>query len=286
MVLKYCLIAAILMTCAACARRMGASWEVIISMAPFALVPTCLGFTTLRSQVFTLWFLALLFLFLEADRRGKKWWLVLLLPIHVVWLNLHGGFVVGMILLGAHTAEQALRRRPIKHLLAAEAAMLVLVLVNPYGWQYGPYLWHALRMDRSMFTEWQPLWQQDLPRLGAFLLALGLLGYAVGMRGAARLPGLLLVLACAYAGCRHVRHLSIFGVAWLCFVPAYLEGTGLANTVRGFWKEGRVIVAIAFLGIGVFGVCTAIHNRFWELRVPADQVPHYPIWANSVFTGN
>jgi hypothetical protein len=36
--------------------------------------------------------------------------------------------------------------------------MLILTVVNPYGWDYVPYLWHALLLDRPLVEEWAPLW--------------------------------------------------------------------------------------------------------------------------------
>lgn len=307
MVLKYLLVSAIAWLCYACARRQGASPEVFLAVAPLVLTPTCIGFTTIRAQVFTLFFLALLFCFLYEDRRGRRRWLWIWLPAYVLWLNLHGGFVVGAILLGLHTVEQALRRQPIRHLLAAEAAMAALVLVNPYGWYYGPYLWHALRMDRSMITEWWPLWwnwQDNITLIANYALVLALVLYACmvrwnGSRGDSSpsggdsdgagghgrsylsmlLPGILLVLACAYAGARHFRHLSIFAIAWLCFAPAYLEATRLGRILRNLWSQQKAALTLFWLVIACIGASNAWQNRFWELRVPFHKTPKYPVGA-------
>jgi hypothetical protein len=282
MIFKYLLTAAVAWTCYSCARRQGASPELFVTVAPFALTITSFGFTTIRAQVFTLFFVALLFLFLELDRQGQRRWLFLWIPAYLLWLNLHGGFVVGLILLGIHAAEQLVRRQPIKHLVAAEIVMCALILVNPYGWYYGPYLWRALQMDRSMITEWQPIWAQwpdNLSALSFALLAFIAVLYAAWAKGLARVPGLAMVLACAYAGARHYRHLSLFGIAWLCFTPAYLEGTRLGEIFRNFWRDQRAILAVFFVAMGTFGAYQAVQNRFWELRVPFRELPSYPVGA-------
>jgi hypothetical protein len=300
MACKYLLTAAIAWICYTCARRQGASTEVFLMLAPLVLTPTCLGFTTIRAQVFTLFFLALLFLFLDEDRHGRRRWLWIWLPVYVLWLNLHAGFVVGVILLGLYTVEQAFRRQPIHHLVAAEAAMVALILVNPYGWYYARYLVHALTIDRSMITEWWPLWwswQDNLAIVASYALAVALVLYATFDRGTNKpadssgnsgeprrlglhyLPGLLIVLACAYAGARHFRHLSIFAIAWLCFAPAYLEGTKLGQILRGLWSQQKVVLALFWVVIGGFGAFNAWHYRVWELRVPFRDTPRYPIGA-------
>src|SRR4051812_6146003 len=74
-----------------------------------------------RPHVFTLLLLSISMAIIEADRRGGKparsWWLV---PIALVWTNLHGGFLVlvGLLVLAAIGAagEAWLERAPDRHL--------------------------------------------------------------------------------------------------------------------------------------------------------------------------
>jgi hypothetical protein len=277
LLVRYLLAATLAGLCCACARRAGASAAVFLTLAPVVYIPLCLGITTLRAQVFTLVFLALLFLLLTLDRQGRRGWVLDWLPAHLIWLNLHAGFVVGGILFTAHTAEQAARRQPVRHLLLALPALAALVLLNPWGWHYYPYLVRALTLDRSLVTEWAPLWHQDAITVGSYAAALGLAAYAVRARGWGGVPGLLLLLACAFAGLRHFRHLSIFAVAWLCLVPAWLEPTALGRLVRDFWGKQPLFLAVFWLAVGAFGAVTAVQNEAWRVRVPVDRIPNYPV---------
>ena len=96
---------------------------------------------------------------LQWDRKGGRRWPLLWLFVYVIWLNMHAGFVVGVILLGCYWLEGWLRDRQVRrHLLLTGAAMIPLLLVNPYGLDYVRYLLGALLMERPLIQEWQPLW--------------------------------------------------------------------------------------------------------------------------------
>ncbi len=77
----------------------------------------------------------------EAGRpRSRRLWL--LPAVQVVWVNSHGLFVLGPILLGLYIGGRFLeaRQRPIAagerlHLAGVAAAVAAACLVNPYGWR-------------------------------------------------------------------------------------------------------------------------------------------------------
>jgi hypothetical protein len=60
------------------------------------------GLSPVRAHILTFLFLACLLLMIEADRRGDRRWVLPWLLMFTVWLNVHGGFVVGLGLLGIH----------------------------------------------------------------------------------------------------------------------------------------------------------------------------------------
>ncbi|MCH8851285.1 MAG: hypothetical protein IID41_01380 [Planctomycetes bacterium] len=129
--LKYLLAAAIGLGVVICARKRGADVVVLGPLLPLAIFLGDIGITTVRAQMFTLGGLACLLFFLEADRAGRRRWIGPWLVLYVLWLNLHGGFVVGVGVLGLYTAEQFCRRAPTRHLLVTLLAMVALVAVNP-----------------------------------------------------------------------------------------------------------------------------------------------------------
>ncbi len=287
LVLKYVLCAGIAIVVVCCARLKEVSYAVLCPLMPIGILLSLIGFTTVRAQMFTLLALACLLYFLEQDRRGgrRRLWIGAWLALHVMWINVHGGFVVGLAVMVLYTAEQGFRKQRIGHLIATTFAMLVLIMVNPYGWRYYPFIWDALRLDRPLIAEWRPLWHAWGPVLGFYVFSLVLVMYAVARRGVRQLPGLVIVLLTAYAALRHQRHLSLYAVVWVCYVPAYIQETPLARMLQQVWFKRRRACTWSWgvMAVVLFGAL-AVHNPL-KLRLPANPGDHpklvYPVGAVS-----
>lgn len=296
LMLKYALSFGTAWLCIAAARKRGASWDVVLSIAPLTILCGVIGFTTIRAQLFTLFFISLL-LYDMADLESpatdrdstakKRTWMRWLkwLPLYVVWLNLHAGFVVGVGILALHGCERLCRRRPVKWLIAAGITLAALVAINPYGIAYYPYLLHGLTMARPQITEWQPLWTAEPTMFRVYLASVLIVLYAVAQLGVRRMPGLLILAVCSYLAVRHTRHLSIYMAAWLCLTPGYLERTRLGATLHSVWlKRRRGIAAVAALMSG-FCAVEAVRAKPWHATMPTTQaeeklgLPVYPIGA-------
>jgi hypothetical protein len=273
MVLKYVLIAALCGVCILCARRRGAGLAMLTLCSLVAVSLARIGFTTLRAQVFTLLALALLLLLLDLDRKGRGAWIGLFLPIYVLWLNLHGGFVVGLGVLGVHWLEQVLRQRtPQWRLVLTGTAMAALIVVNPYGWAYYPYLWQGVTMSRPLITEWAPLWHDpDLGLLLPYGLSLALLAYPLISLGPRRLPGVAIVLVCALLAARTTRHLSLYAVAWWCYAPGFLQQTAAAGWLDVFWQRRQSFVLILLGVLSLVCLTLAVRQKPWRLSVPTTE---------------
>jgi len=116
-----------------------------------------------RPHLFTLLFAVLFYMVLERERDGRRrvWgapFLVLLPAATVVWTNLHGGFVVGIAMIGAYAAGELLRMAfaasPQERLAAWGAARrymsgcglcLAASLVNPYFYHLHVHVFQYLR---------------------------------------------------------------------------------------------------------------------------------------------
>ncbi len=281
--LKYLLAAAIAVGCVCCARRRGARFGVLCPLLPVAIFMSWIGFTTIRAQMFTLLLLTGLLYLLDRDREGRRWWVGPWLVIFLLWVNLHGGFAVGIVLFGAHVFEQMIRRQPVGHLVLVGLAMAVLIVVNPYGINYYAYLWHALRMDRSLITEWAPLWTVSLPIICVYVVSLMVVGYALYRAGVRNLPGLTLVLLTACAALRHQRHLSLYSVAWLCYVPWFVQQTKLGEFLTTRWARQRWGLLILWISVWAGATTSFLRQRPWHLPVPANEGEHqlgpYPVGA-------
>lgn len=279
--LKYLLTTGILAGSFACARLRGASTVGIAVLAPLVFPVAWVGFGTMRAQLFTLFFLTLLLLLLELDRRGRRWWIALWPPFFVVWLNVHGGVVAGAGVLALYTLERfattwftekslvvAIRR--VSHLALAILLTVPCLWLNPFGTDYITYLWHALQLERPDILEWSPLWKtyQPLRTLAVFAISVGLVLYSIGRLSWHRMPGLLLVLIATVLAIQHIRNGPVYGIIWLCYVPAFVERTGLGNRLMGLLARHQRPIARVSFALGLLGLAVASSNRWWELKIP------------------
>ena len=269
--LKYLLGFSVALLAVKAARLLNAGWEVLCLLSPLALMMADIGFSNVRAQFFTLLFLTALLVMIQWDRKGRRLWVVGWFLLHTVWLNMHGGFVAGALLLACHWLEQVFCSRRVQwHLIACGVAMAGLVMVNPYGIDYVTYLVGALMMPRPGNPEWRPVWAS--PSLTAvFGISLLIAAYAWHRRGRRHAPGWLAVMVFALAATLHIRHLSIYAVVWMAFVPAWVEATPMGEAIRSFWKGNRRLVMATSLVIALLGLGASVAFEPWRLRVPVNR---------------
>ncbi len=305
--LKYLLAALIAIGCYRFSARQGAGNYVFSYLAFLGMSLGLIGFSTVRAALFTFFFVMIFLFLFEEDRKGKSWALWALLPVHVIWLNIHPGFMVGLGLLAVYTGEKfflkfkteksfpiALKEvvRPSLFLLGG----CILIVVNPYGVDYFPSLLNALALDRTPYIlEWRPLWEQSWIFLSLFIVSLGVVLYCISKIGFSRMPGLFILAATAWLGLWHIRHLPIYAVVWTCYVPAYLEKTPVGSLLNE--TRNSKLLKVGVLVLGIMGLVFAVHNEFWKLRIPVtvedarEKVAVYPAGAVSYlrdgkFSGN
>jgi hypothetical protein len=173
-----------------------------------------------------------------ADRRGApSFWL---LPLMVLWANLHGGFVLGLALMApiavdaVLNAEASQRKSLILRWAAFAAAALAASCVTPYGW--GSLLAArkilALGEALPLIMEWRPA---DFSSLGPLEVCL-LLGFGLALYRGISLPPLriVLLLGMLHMGLSQVRSLETFAL----LVPLFLAGP-LAKQIGGAEEHAK-----------------------------------------------
>jgi hypothetical protein len=112
-----------------------------------------------RPQLFSLALFAWLLATLVAA-RAKPYLLLWTIPLLAVWVDVHGGWIVGAGTLGLWTLAGFGRREPIRRKLfsiAVSAAALVITLFNPYGWKLWAFLRATVGFGRADIIDWQPV---------------------------------------------------------------------------------------------------------------------------------
>ncbi len=281
LVIKYLIALLVGILCLHCAESMGADLRVWAALCPIAIYLSQLGFlSVIRAQVYSFFFTACCFWLFEKDRRGNRRWLIAWLCFFPVWVNLHGGFVVGLGLLALYAVEQALRRQPFLHLLALLAGSSIEIFINPFGVAYLRYIVGALIMTRSYIHEWSPVWVFGPSRATLFFIALVTAAYAVAKIGIRRAPGLLMLIATAVQATLHFKLVPLFAIAWISHVPAYVQKTPIGQWIANFTQRRFAFVLSVWLLVTAISITDAIRWQFWRMRVP--QSPNtfsYPVGA-------
>ena len=267
---KFGLIFGLAGVCWCVARQRGASVLATGIVGVLAIVVGDYSFATIRAQMYSYLLTGLLLWGFDRDRQGDRRWLIGLLLGFPLWVNLHGGCLVGAGLLGAHWLEQLLRRQPQRHLLAAGVSLIPLSLLNPWGWHYLEYLVRAITMPRPSVTEWAPIWvAAELHHLMAFGVSV-LLAWLVLREGRWRkLPGILLLLATGLAGVKSHRFLAFYAIVLACYLPGMLSQIELGKDLRRWWWKYQRAFAAIFTVAGVLLAGQGIGVEPWRLRVPS-----------------
>jgi hypothetical protein len=187
---------------------------------PVALLAT--GGSTMhylaRPHIFTLLFLLLTLWLLDAERRHPSRRIWLLVPLTLLWTNLHGGWPVVFVFLGLQIACRFLFGDPRwREELLVSLACAASTLVNPYGWHLHQHILAYLDSSwiREAVDEFQsPQFRsENLLQFEALLIA-GIATAAIrASRGMAGLTEALSVWLWAHLSLGAVRHAPLFLLA-------------------------------------------------------------------------
>ena len=134
----------------------GANWFVRLIALGWLAFGAVHMISTLRPQLWSFLGMAILARQLLSPSRMSY---VVLPVVFAVWANMHGGWFVGLSVLGAWIVgggviEAGNRGRTVALALACAAA----TLVTPYGTGTWTFVLHTVRLERTI-TEWRPLWE-------------------------------------------------------------------------------------------------------------------------------
>ncbi len=169
-----------------------------------------------RPHVIALPLVALWTIGLVSARAGRHPPSLLLLPAMTLWANLHGGFLLGLVLAAALGTEAVLdadgdRRAAVQSwglfILGAVAA----AAITPMGIQTLLFPFRLMSM-RNLYQilEWKPT---DFSHLDGITVSI-LVALYLGLTGTLRLPKfrVLLMAGLVFSTMQHVRNVQLFGI--------------------------------------------------------------------------
>ncbi|MGZ4352509.1 MAG: hypothetical protein ACXVZ4_03090 [Gaiellaceae bacterium] len=230
------------------ARRLGASRRGVASATMLALVlaPWALQ---LRAQTFALLLFALVFSLLVLDSGAPSARVLLVLPLLVVWANVHGSVVLaaGLVVLRALTRVLGgrLSRAEALRTLALLVGAPLAVFASPYALELPHY--YALMLLHPPFAAYVVEWQPTVlgPLTVAFFVVAGVLAALAGRhRGRLTRFEELALLALAAASLTAERNVVWFALAVLVSAPRLLSEVNDADTEPRA-RDNKINLAVA-----------------------------------------
>jgi hypothetical protein len=277
---------------AAAARTSGASSRSTFVIGLLAVLAGPWGWT-LRAQTVALpLFAGTVWLLIDASRNGLRRRTLLVLPLLVVWANLHGSVVLGVMLTMLLAAIELIRARRITW---TPIALLVLsplaVLASPYGTKLVAY-YDLMLVDAPfapMLREWQ--WSSPSGTTALFWVLSIVAATLVAMRRCReRLTFYeVAVLVVTFVGAvQAVRGVIWFALAAAAILPVALDGV-LTKADVAAPRVNRIISIAALAGLALAALVFIARPASWfvsewpEQRVAAvrgaTRDPSVRLWA-------
>ncbi len=208
------------------AQRRSGSWRLAAGAVLLAAGMAINNLST-RTQMWSWVPFALLLWLLGSYAAGRLHprWLAVLPLLMLFWVNVHGGFIMGLLVVGAFVAGETLRRlvrqpdalsqERLWALYAAAAAMAVAILVNPRGFGIIGYVQTILTDApiQQLIVEWQPPDPESLAGTFFFFSILLLLAAFALARRRPTITDVLLVCGLGWLAFNGVRSVIWFGMA-------------------------------------------------------------------------
>ena len=260
----------------ATARANGATARSTFLVALLSVVAGPWGWTIRAQAVALPFFAATLWLLVDASRRGIRRRTFFVLPLLIVWANLHGSVILGAGLTVVLGAIELVRRRGSSwQALALVVAAPLCILASPYATKLPAY--YKLMLIDAPFAETLREWQRSTPSgttLFFYCLAALTLALVAIPRSRRRLTLFeLIALAVMMVGAfEAVRGVIWFALATMAILPIALDGLiGRPDVVAP--RVNRVLSTIAVAALAVAFVIALVLPTSWYLgRWPEREV--------------
>jgi hypothetical protein len=207
------------------------------SFLPLALAGSLmLNFVGIRTQIIT-WFLLSIILRVIFDEDLWKKWKFFLPLLFIPWVNLHGGFAIGVAVLSLVFLFKSLQGRKFEFTYFAVLLLsVILTFMNPYG----PKIWWEIWMQvsdgnlRWSISEWAPaIFYVDIALLVLFTFSLFfVLKYRAKIGGLKTLIYLCLLLMAVSS----IRHIPLWALSTILATSAAIKF--LMDEIKRI-KDGR-----------------------------------------------
>jgi hypothetical protein len=259
------------------ARRRGGATRSICWVAVPAYFILTWGAWNARAQSFALPLFVILVALLVRDAHSQSRRVFFVLPLLVLWANVHGTALTGALLVALWGATYAVQsqRRPLRAWVPRATTLVVApflcVLASPYASNLPGY-YHTMLLNsgfRQLVVEWLPT-APSLQTAPFYLLAFATV-WLIGRKKERLLPFEQLLLAFTLLmGLQAMRSVIWFTLAALMLLPTLLDGVLKPTTAAmRFRSLNRAFVACSVVAtIAVVAVLAAKPSSWFERSYP------------------
>ncbi len=146
-------------------------------LAALLLLMACKPALNIRPQYASMLLTAFFYIHLHSFRQRSTAWALAPLPLYMIlWVNVHGAFIVAFTLLGAFGLEALIwrRKKDVIAIAAISAACAVATVCNPYGLEIyeGALRTLGSGLGQGYISEWRPASLFKQPLTYVYLLVL------------------------------------------------------------------------------------------------------------------
>lgn len=219
-----------------------------------------------RPQVLTMLLLSISVLIVTRHRQGKGREVWLLPLLMMLWVNLHGGYVIGLAYLWLTVFGDSIARK-LGHVAPSVKTLLIVSLLSTAATLFNPHSLQALsypftyigsgNASMRFITEWQ---SPDFHQFRYLLFAAAVL--VVGLLGALRRPlGItesLWMLVFTVMGLQSVRHIPLYAIVVVPLLGARLQAE-IPSLRRSLshWRRPVLLIVVVWLAFGASALRTA-----------------------------
>ena len=273
-ILKVLVIAALFVLIWRHVKRSSTSIATTVTLLAIAYVGTFWRTHTVRPQLFSVLFFALLVITLTRADEGPRWRLLLVPPLMALWVNVHGGWIVGIGVLGLWTAARVLDRRlGLSERLSLAATGLIAVAatwLNPYGAEMWRFLGETVRLGRSDIEEWGSVLTFPVALGLPWVITLAAAALAIWRGGPRRRwDSIAIVSLLAFASFRVSRLDAFFALAVVILLTPELCAA-VEHFMRS--RRGASTKAVPKQAAPVFGIIAITLIAVAAMLVPAARI--------------
>ena len=225
-----------------------------------------------RPHLFTLALFPLLLDLLFTARAGRLGVLLGVPPLLLVWTNLHGGYALGLVLVGIFTLDALMARRNFAAFAITASTAFAASLVDPGSLGLGAAAAHATAPPRFIVEESPP----DVTRPAGLVFAAFIIGtLALALRGGGTLLEAMLLAPLLWLGLSAQRHMPYFAFAAVPYIATALPRAWAP--LEAWLARRRPYPRAAVVGFGAGVVAMAVVGVAFVPSAPNERA--YPTAA-------